>query len=169
MLNLSGKAKWWTPIFGTLGAIGIYLAAMWHNQIGWVTTGGPVLTPASATEYRVVQDYTATVSGVTVAIKAGFTYDGASIPRAAWSALGLEPFSGCLCRGALLHDALYAAELLPRETADAILHAAILADGCEPHKAQAIYRAVSDCGVIVWSRHTAESVVAARGLVSIRR
>ncbi len=42
----------------------------------------------------------------TEVIPKGFKFDGASIPRFAWSVVG-HPFSGKLVRGAMVHDWLY--------------------------------------------------------------
>ena len=41
-----------------------------------------------------------------IIVPAGFTFDGASIPRAAWSAVGLTP-GGPILAAATVHDLLY--------------------------------------------------------------
>lgn len=56
-----------------------------------------------------------------IIVPAGFIFDGASIPKAAWTGLGLHPFSSEVVRAGLIHDYLYAKKLLPREDCDKVL------------------------------------------------
>lgn len=163
--------KYWRPVTLTIGSIlsGVYVSAVLHSQPDVPVSNGPTLTPISSARYANVSDFTTRVSGYEITIKKGFVTDGASIPKAAWSALKLEPFSGTIIRGALVHDGLYSTHILSRQKADSILYAAILADKTEPHKAKAIYTAVQDCGSIAWDRATPESIAAACKLVIVRR
>jgi hypothetical protein len=162
---------WKRAIIGTLGAIGIYLAAVLAIQPTVTPQPGPVLSQISAYEYRVATPYEVVVSippkTWAISIAEGFRTDGASIPAKLQYRLGLEPTSPCLIRGAVVHDALYNSEWLDRPIADAILLKLILEDGAHPDKARAVHRAVSDCGGVVWSRHTAGSVEAARRVVKV--
>jgi hypothetical protein len=55
-------------------------------------------------------------------IKAGFEFDGASIPRALWRLCG-HPMEAPRIAAALVHDWLYRAQLTDRGTADDIFNA----------------------------------------------
>jgi hypothetical protein len=85
-----------------------------------------------------------------------------------WSALGLHPLSGASLRAGLLHDAAIRAELYSPEVCNLLFREVLLADGVEPHKAEAMFRAVELAAPDVWDRHTADSINAAREKVRIR-
>ena len=70
----------------------------------------------------------------------GFVSDGASIPRAAWSAVG-GPLSGRYRRAAVLHD--YLMSVGSHERAHAVFRRAMLADGVDPEQAELFYNAVT--------------------------
>jgi hypothetical protein len=161
--------QWRNAILATLGAAGIWLAAVLAFQ--------PTVTPPAIPiwhsgihEWIVTNDYQTaqTVAGVTytTTIRAGFKSDGASIPDSLAAALGIGRNHPAVIRGALIHDALYAANLLDRQTADSILYAACLQDGTDPDKARAIWKAVNEWGFIAWER-TPNSITEARKLVSV--
>jgi hypothetical protein len=162
---------WRRAVFGAIGGVGIYLLAIFANQGPVEIHDGPVIQAVSLDCYRLVQafDTEFTVRGVTyrISVRAGYVYDGATIPAALRYPLGLDPFSGCLARAALVHDALYGSELLARDIADEALLVLALQDGTDPRKARAIHRAVSDAGGLVWDRHTVESVAKARTYVKV--
>ncbi len=143
--------KWLKGVGATIVAVPTLLLAIWYSQpekpLG---NPAPIIQMASAETAMLMLAYTTTVDGVQFEVEAGFVYDGATIPRATWTALGLTPFSGVLARGALLHDWLYRTHRVTRERADELLYLAILADGCEPHKARAVYEAVRDWGWQAW-------------------
>ncbi|WP_160165061.1 DUF1353 domain-containing protein [Chrysiogenes arsenatis] len=92
-----------------------------------------------------------------IRVKKGFTFDGASIPRALWSLVG-SPFTGDYTRAACLHDALYASELLSRHAADLLFFQAMLSDGVRYSKAAVMYCAVRVGGWFVWRKHTPKSI-----------
>ncbi len=169
--KVSRWTLWRGAVFGAIGGVGIYLLAIFSNQAPVEIHDGPVIQAVSLDCYRLAQDYRTafTVAGQRygIEIKAGFVYDGASIPAALRYPLGLDPLSGCLMRGSLVHDALYGSELLPRDVADTALLVIAQEDGTEGRKARAIYRAVHDAGGLVWDRHTAESVAKARTYVKV--
>lgn len=107
------------------------------------------------------------VNGRAVLIKRGFTTDGASIPRIAWRVIG-HPFSKNLLPHALAHDALYAAELLPRAECDAFFLKSMAESGTHFSrsvslvKRDLVWAAVRIGGGFVWSGHTLASVEGAR-------
>ena len=169
--KVSRWTLWRRAVFGAVGGVGIYLLAIFAHQGPVEIHDGPVIQAVSLDCYRLVQDFDTEfeVRGVKyrISVRAGYVYDGATIPAALRYPLGLDPFSGCLARAALVHDVLYGSELLPQDIADEALLNIALQDGTDPRKARAIYRAVSDAGGLVWDRHTLESVEQARRLVTL--
>ncbi|MEI6165912.1 MAG: DUF1353 domain-containing protein [bacterium] len=162
--------KYRKAIIGTLGAFGIWLAAIMSFQPDVPPANLP-LWNSGINEWTLTNNCktSVTVSGVTytVTIKEGFKTDGASIPEVLAAPLGLTRDSPAIIRGALIHDAIYASELLDRQTADSILYAACLNDGMAPEKALAVWKAVREWGFVAWDRHTDESVSTARTKVEV--
>lgn len=167
---MSTWQKYRKAIIGSLAGIGVWIAAILAFQPA-VSPPAIPLWHSGINEWIVTNNYqtTETVSGMTytVTIKEGFETDGASIPDLLVAPLGLSRDAASIIRGALIHDAIYASELLDRQTADSILYAACLKDGMDPDKAVAVWRAVHEWGFVVWDRHTPESIAMARSMVSI--
>ena len=103
--------------------------------------------------------------GRTLALDSGFRSDGASVPRLFWSFC--SPFEPDTFPAALAHDALYAGELVDRQTADRNFYHLLRATGASKAKASAMFSAVRLCGWLVWMRHTAASVAEARRLARV--
>ncbi|MCU7845304.1 MAG: DUF1353 domain-containing protein [Candidatus Thiodiazotropha sp. (ex Monitilora ramsayi)] len=103
---------------------------------------------------------------VRITVLPGMETDGASIPRLFWRLIG-GPFTGRYVGAALIHDGLYASELLPREVADNIFKAAMLSLNVPAWKASIMFWAVRMGGGGVWKRHTKESIDKARQYVSV--
>ena len=80
----------------------------------------------------------------------GFAFDGASIPRAAWTVLGYTPFHPRLMRGACVHDDLYHRRVGSRREADELFERMIVADGVSISHAQLMYAAVRQFGSLTW-------------------
>lgn len=85
--------------------------------------------------------------GTVYTIPDGFESDGASIPRAAWSAVG-GPLSGRYRRAAILHD--YLLQTIPTERAHRVFWHAMQADGVPREDANLFYEAVT--AATWWSR-----------------
>jgi len=85
-----------------------------------------------------------------VAVKPGFKFDGASIPKLFWSLVG-SPFTGKYQRPALLHDALYGAEIFPRKICDEIFLEYMKEEGVGWWKRNLMWIAVRSFGGFVWS------------------
>lgn len=84
-------------------------------------------------------------------IPAGYRFDGASIPRAAWSAIGYTPFHPRVVGAALPHDFLYEQEgPCSRRVADDIFLDILLEDGVPESDALLMYRAVRTFGRMFW-------------------
>jgi len=100
-----------------------------------------------------------------ITILPGFRWDGASVPRFFWRVVG-APFNGKYLPAALLHDALYAAELFPRKRCDAVFLEFMAQLGVPWWRRGAMYLAVRLGGGAVWRGHTARDVARARRLIS---
>lgn len=103
--------------------------------------------------------------GRTLRVAPGFVSDGASIPRILWPFVGPR-YSRATFPAAFCHDALYAAELLPRRDADDIFYFH-LRHRTSWLTASAYWLAVRIFGGFVRGSHTPESVAAARALCRI--
>lgn len=57
-----------------------------------------------------------------IKVPSGFLFDGASIPKSAWTVMGLHPFSSEIIRAGLVHDYLYSVKVIGRKDADDVLH-----------------------------------------------
>lgn len=93
-------------------------------------------------------------------VPAGFTYDGASIPRFFWRVTG-GPFQSPRCIAALLHDYLYATHKVDRATADKIYRDMQIALGIAKYKARIEYRVLRIFGGLAWRKHGTMSHFAA--------
>lgn len=154
--------------FGTIGMIWVALAAVWYVQPDVPVLYSPEVRWVSQTEIEVAAPYYVTNSVGVVEILPGFRFDGCSIPKQMWSALGLHPLSGASLRAGLLHDACVRGELYGPSVCNLLFREILLADGVEEHKVEAMYKAVVLATKDVWDRHTAASINAAREKVRIR-
>ena len=134
-------------ILGTLGAIGIWLWAIYSVQPTVVPPPLP-LAACGANHWVTTAAYTTTVNTITVIIPAGFTNDLASIPEQAQKPLGITRDHPTIRRAALVHDWLYHTKEYPRVTADLLLYYACLDDGMEKAKAKAVFEAVKLWGFV---------------------
>lgn len=96
--------------------------------------------------YALAEDAIAMRDGVVVRIPAGFEFDGASIPRFAWSVIG-SPFHPRLMTASVFHDWLYYTHQLgSRLDADDWLLRLMLRSGVGAARANTIYSAVRAFG-----------------------
>lgn len=96
-------------------------------------------------------------SKLVIQVNPGFDFDGASIPKAFWSAIG-SPMTGGYQRAGCLHDALYASEYFPRDMCDQLFLDAMKSDGVGYAKRYAMYWAVRGAGWTVWKGHNRDEV-----------
>jgi len=82
-----------------------------------------------------------------VEVPVGFVTDFASVPRFFWSILRPD---GEYTYPAIIHDYLYWVQSRPRETADAILLAAMEDFSIQEQQRLLIYEAVRDFGYLAW-------------------
>lgn len=148
---MSAWKKWKAAIIATLGAAGVWLAAIMAHQ---PTVDPPPLpiVACGADEWMTTAPYTDTVCGVTMIVPPEFRCDLASIGPVLSKPLGITRDHPTIRRGALLHDWLYRTHWTTRLQADKILYQCCLADGMEPAKARAVYEAVLDWGWRAWER-----------------
>jgi len=126
--------------------------------------GEPILQPVHGTEnlFRVAQDWKYGLDKHTILVVfAGFQFDGASIPRIFWPVIG-NPWESDIVQAALVHDALYSAELLTRADSDHWLREIQRREGIGMIRRNIMYYAVRAGGWAVWRRHTPASVARAR-------
>jgi len=77
----------------------------------------------------------------TIIVRAGFSSDGATIPRFAWSFVG-SPLQGSNRRAGIIHDMLYRYNVLPRIECDKIFYRILRKDGKRWVTAKLMYWAV---------------------------
>lgn len=157
--------EFWQRYFG-YGIFAVIIGAMVTSQPNVTVSISPVVKWVSNTEIELVQPYSITTADWIVDFKQGFQSDGASEPRATWTALGLTPFSGASIDASLTHDGLTRAELLARTECNLIFRELLLKNGVVSNKAEAMYQAVERAGAMVWSKHTDATVQEARKFVS---
>jgi len=104
-----------------------------------------------AGEWRLVKPWKAYTSAGIVAIRPGFLSDGASIPRILWTAVGPR-YAPRTFPAAVVHDALYAARLTDRATADRVFLEILREMGVNRVKRSAYHFAVRACGGFLWRR-----------------
>lgn len=127
----------------------------------------PMLRPISNSKWIVEEDYIIAHKGTIITIRKGFETDGTSVPNTPmirW--LIGHPFSMPLLLDALPHDAIYAAELMPRNEADWFMLDLMKRSGLNWLKRNAVWSAVRVGGMFVWGKHTKASVEKARKFCS---
>ena len=102
--------------------------------------------------YEVTQPLVWEDSELVIQVNPGFDFDGASIPKALWSAIG-SPMTGGYQRAGCLHDALYASEWFARDVCDKLFLEAMESDGVSWIKRNLMYNAVRAFGWTVWKGH----------------
>lgn len=93
-----------------------------------------------------------------ITVPKGFITDGASIPKMAWSVLGVNPYYSSIFPAAVVHDWLYCQKYLGRKEADKVFKRAMDSIG-KLSKAQTylIYWAVRLFGGVAYKRKCRES------------
>lgn len=110
-----------------------------------------------------------------VNIRAGYIFDGASIPQFAWSLVG-SPWDAKILAAALVHDALYAAHpvdrarpnyIISRDVADDVLYTLCKYLGMGYIKRNIIYIAVDTAGGEAWRKTEPYTVLDARAYIAV--
>jgi hypothetical protein len=128
----------------------------------------PALRPQNNDCWLLEEDFACMHKGKMITLKKGFWTDGASIPRFAWRLVG-HPFSMPVLPCALIHDALYAGELVERSKADMIFLELMKKAKVSRIKRNIIYVAVRLGGGIPWARHKIDGILEARKYCTIQR
>lgn len=128
----------------------------------------PELSPIEGDnkEWELKHDLSIEVEGYNITVKKGFKTDGESIPSACWFITG-HPFQGEGMAAAIVHDALYGSELLPRAKCDLIFKKLLERYGVSSFRAMMRYRFLRLFGWITWSTHTDETRADAQRFVTI--
>jgi hypothetical protein len=95
-----------------------------------------------------------------------FRFDGCSIPRIMWRVVG-HPLQGDALPAGLIHDALYAAKLSPRATADAVFFELLMRYDNGRVKSWVMYRAVRMFGGFAWGGKNGDAATVARKYVHL--
>lgn len=99
-----------------------------------------------AVTYRLMEPY----DDARARVPPGFEWDGASIPRAGWTALGITPYHPRVLRASLVHDWLYRQREGTRESADESFYRVLREDGLDAARALVMWRAVRRFGGLTW-------------------
>ena len=118
--------------------------------------------------FILLEDVTVEALGYRIRVKKGFDFDGASIPQALWSVYG-NPLSGKFRIAALVHDALYASQKLPREVADAIFLDLMKQHEVWYLKRQTMYYAVRTAGWYSWKQLTKEEIEEYKEFIDVEK
>ena len=118
--------------------------------------------------FILLEDVTVDVFGYRIIVKKGFDFDGASIPRALWGLYG-NPLSGKFRIAALVHDALYASQKVPRELADDIFLDLMKQHRVGYMKRQTMYYAVRSAGWYAWRRNTKEEIEEYKEFINVEK
>ncbi len=129
----------------------------------------PIITPLEGSDHiwRLVYDYQSISLGVKINIRAGFLFDGLSIPRVFWRIVG-HPLMGRSLPAGLNHDALYASHLADREMSDMIFYDLLARNSVPWAKRWTVFYAVRICGGIAWTRNS-KDIKSAREYVRIQK
>ena len=100
-----------------------------------------------------------------ISVKSGWITDGASVPRVFQNIF--SPYGEQSIFGAIIHDALYMAEALPRKECDLIFLEILKLKGVGWLKRSVMYSAVRLGGGFVWRKHKKEEVKKAKKFVKV--
>ena len=118
--------------------------------------------------FILLEDVVVESLGYKITVKNGFDFDGASIPQSLWGVYG-NPLSGKFRIAALVHDALYASQKLPREVADAIFLDLMKQHEVGYLKRKTMYYAVRSAGWYVWRRQEESEVEEYKEFIDVEK
>ena len=99
--------------------------------------------------YEVAGDLATKAAGALVRVPKFFQYDGASIPPAAWQAIG-TPFEPRFMVAAVFHDWLYHTHQIDKDETDDLFYGLLVASGVNKVKAGLMKAAVETFGDWYW-------------------
>ena len=107
--------------YGAECSVGTWSGDRWYdyplNQFEVLPTLRPALYPDGDDCWILNEDFSIRVKDNVYTIKAGFDFDGASIPRRFWNIVG-HPMGVRKMVAAMIHDAAYASHIITRKEAD---------------------------------------------------
>jgi hypothetical protein len=112
----------------------------------------PVFSPIphkKKRQYKLLETYSLVWNGQLIIIPAGFIFDGASIPAAAWP-ITYSPFLPQVIIAALIHDWIYATHCLARYEADILFKDICLGCYASKFRAEMMYYALHLFGSFTW-------------------
>ncbi len=89
---------------------------------------------------------------IEIIVPAGFTTDGASIPRIVWTIIG-SPWSGRYARASVVHDYLYQTMQFTRYQTDLIFYQAMGILGVPRWKRSLMHFSVRSVAWLCWNKH----------------
>ena len=118
--------------------------------------------------FILLEDVTVEALGYRITVKKGFDSDGASIPQVLWSVYG-NPLSGKFRIAALVHDALYASQIVSRELSDKIFLDLMKQHKVGHPKRQSMYYAVRSAGWYSWKQLTKEEIETYKEFINVEK
>lgn len=118
--------------------------------------------------FILLEDIEVKALNYTIIVKRGFDFDGASIPKSLWGLFG-NPLSGDFRIAALVHDVLYASQVLPRKVCDDIFLELMKIHGVSYAKRYSMYLAVRSVGGFAWEKNKKEDLTKYKNFVIIKR
>ena len=106
--------------------------------------------------------------GYRIRVKKGFDFDAASIPKGLWSIYG-SPLNGNYVVASLIHDGLYASQIMSRELSDKIFLDLMKQHGVGYLKRQTMYYAVRTAGWYAWKQLTKEELEKYKEFVNVEK
>lgn len=112
--------------------------------------------------YEVAVDIATSYQGETIQVPKFFQYDGASIPPAAWQAIG-TPYEPRFMTAAVFHDWLYHThQLKKKEPTDQLFHDLLLQSGVNAVRAGLMLAAVRLAGGWYWNNDAEDNAYLVR-------
>lgn len=118
--------------------------------------------------YEVSDDVATKAAGAKICVPKFFQYDGASIPPAAWQAIG-TPFEPRFMVAAVFHDWLYHTHQIDKEDTDGLFYDLLVANGVNKVKAALMKAAVEAFGGWYWNNDSDDLAYLKRLAARIRR
>lgn len=117
--------------------------------------------------FILLEDIEVKALNYTITVEEGFDFDGASIPKSLWGIFG-NPLSGDFRIAALVHDVLYASQVLPRKVCDDIFLELMKIHGVSYAKRYSMYLAVRSAGGFAWEKNKKEDLTKYKNFVIIK-
>ena len=131
----------------------------------------PKSKPVTERMYELVEEYQAVIVVANriwnFRASPGYQWDGASIPRFAWTITGVYPMAAMIQAPSLIHDALYGCEYFTRLHTDICFRDDMKRNRYSRITRNIFYRSVRWGGGVVWRRHTPESIQEQRRWITV--